>query len=135
MERRRARFLLRLVAVLSPTVLLVLGTTAARVPATTASGLRPSRVAASGLSTGLDLPARVVVDAAGNVYVADTFNDVIRKLDIAGNISTVAGTGAAGFSGDGGPATAATLSFPMGMAFDPAGNLYFADEGNNRIRK
>jgi sugar lactone lactonase YvrE len=77
----------------------------------------------------------VVADANGVVYIADTYNHVIRKVDLNGVITTVAGTGTDGFSGDGGPATQAELFEPFGIEVDPAGNLYIADTKNNRIRK
>ena len=88
----------------------------------------------------LDLPNGVALDGLGNLYIADTGNHRIRKVDAAGVISTVAGDGevgfgAGGYGGDGGPATAAQLSFPRGVAVDGAGNLYIADSSNNRIRK
>ncbi len=90
-----------------------------------------------GLATGavLAAPYGVLADAAGNVFVADTSNNRIRKVDAAGVISTVAGTGVSGFSGDGVLATAATLSFPRGLALDAGGNLLIADVLNYRIRK
>ncbi len=77
----------------------------------------------------------VCVDAAGDIYVADTVNNRIRRIDLSGTITTVAGNGTAGSSGDGGPATAAQLQQPYGITVDPTGNLYIADLGNNRIRK
>lgn len=80
----------------------------------------------------------VVVDHAGNIYLTDSGDNRIRKVDSAGNISTFAGAGslgASGFSGDGGPAVDAKLSVPSGVALDSAGNLYIADTGNGRIRK
>ena len=80
-------------------------------------------------------PSGVALDALGNLYIADTDNQRIRKVDTSGNISTVAGTGTAGFSGDGGAATAARLRSPSGVALDGSGNLYVADRLNNRIRK
>ena len=83
----------------------------------------------------LRFPADVAVDDAGNVYIADRGNLLIRKVDGSGNISTFAGTGRDGFSGDGGAATAARLRYPSGVAVDDAGNVYIADEGNLRIRK
>ena len=85
----------------------------------------------------LNDPADVTTDGAGNLYIADRYNDRIRKVDSAGVISTVAGTGESlgGFSGDGGPATAALLSSPEGVAVDGAGNLFIADRYNDRIRK
>ena len=81
-------------------------------------------------------PSGVAVDAAGNIYIADTTNNRIRKVDAASQIiTTVAGNGTAGFSGDNGPATQATLRNPNGVAVDGAGNLYIADFNNHRIRK
>ena len=80
-------------------------------------------------------PAGVAVDGAGNLYIADRGNHRIRKVDSTGTITTVAGTGERGFGGDGGPATAARLTFPRGVAVDSAGNLYIVDRGNHRIRK
>ncbi len=77
----------------------------------------------------------VAVDLRGNLYLSDTNNHRVRKVSSAGIISTVAGTGAAGFTGDGGPASAAQLNLPYGLAADFAGNLYIADLGNNRIRR
>jgi len=77
----------------------------------------------------------VAIDAAGNLYIADTYNDRIRKVTPQGIISTVVGNGSQGYSGDGGPATLAQLSYPKAVAFDAAGNLYIADFDNNRIRK
>jgi len=74
------------------------------------------------------------VDSAGNLYIADTSNNLIRKVS-EGVISTVAGTGTEGFSGDNGPATSAQLSNPVGVAIDSAGNLYLADTSNARVRK
>lgn len=87
-------------------------------------------------SAGLFYPSGVAVDGSGNVYIADARNNRIRKVDIAtGIIGTVAGKGTAGFSGDGGAATAAELKGPQGVAVDPAGNIFIVDSGNNRVRK
>ena len=81
-------------------------------------------------------PDGVAVDASGNVYFGDWHCECIRRVDAAtGIISTVAGTGRWGFSGDGGPATSAQLNSLRGLAFDSAGNLYIADASNHRIRK
>ena len=83
----------------------------------------------------LNEPTGVAVDGAGNLYIADRRNQRIRKVDAAGRISTVAGDGNFGFGGDGGPARAARLEFPINVAVDGAGNLYIADYGNGRIRR
>jgi uncharacterized protein (TIGR03437 family) len=88
----------------------------------------------SAASAQLNDPQGVAVDAAGNLYIADTYNNRIRKVS-NGVIVTVAGTGTQGYSGDNGPAISAELGFPYGVAVDAAGNLYIADFGNNRIRK
>jgi sugar lactone lactonase YvrE len=80
-------------------------------------------------------PAEIHLDRAGNLYLADDGNNRIRRVDPKGIITTVAGNGAKGFSGDGGPAREAQLSNVWGVTVDDAGNLYIADTGNNRIRK
>jgi sugar lactone lactonase YvrE len=91
-----------------------------------------------GLATSADLayPEGVAVDASGDLYIADTYNFVVRKVSaFTGVITTVAGNHTEGFSGDGGLATNAMLSYPDGIAVDTSGNLYIADSVNNRIRK
>ncbi|GAB3690750.1 hypothetical protein GCM10027592_08230 [Spirosoma flavus] len=80
-------------------------------------------------------PTDVVADSLGNLYIADPNNQRIRKVNTSGIITTVAGTGSPNFGGDGGPATAATMAYPSGVAVDKLGNLFIADQGNNRIRK
>jgi len=85
-------------------------------------------------SAQLDQPYGVAVDTAGNVYIADSSNYRIRKVS-NGIITTVAGNGTQGLSGDNGPATSAELNYPLGIAVDSAGNLYIADTLSNRIRK
>ncbi|HEY2470684.1 MAG TPA: DUF2341 domain-containing protein, partial [Terracidiphilus sp.] len=78
----------------------------------------------------------VAVDSAGNLYIADLQNSVIRKVSAAnGQMSTIAGNGTSGYSGDGGPAINAAISWPRGICLDRSGNIYFADNGNNVIRK
>jgi streptogramin lyase len=79
-----------------------------------------------------DYPQGVAVDAAGNLFIADNYGRISKLSN--GVITTVAGTGMQGFSGDNGPATGAQLSGPAGVAVDAAGNVYVADFGNNRIR-
>jgi trimeric autotransporter adhesin len=76
----------------------------------------------------------VAVDSAGNIYIADTENNRVRKVS-GGVITTIAGDGTQNYGGDGGPATSAQLNRPFGVAVDPAGTVYFADYGNNAIRK
>ena len=85
-------------------------------------------------NASLQSPLGLATDAAGDVYVADSRNNCIRMVTTAGNIVTVAGTGASGVSGDGGPATAAKLARPFGIALDSTGNLFIADYTNSRIR-
>lgn len=82
----------------------------------------------------LNYPMGLALDAAGNLYVCDTFNHRIRRIATDGTISTVAGRGTPGFSGDNGTATAARLFYPKGISFGPDGKLYIADTFNSRIR-
>ena len=77
----------------------------------------------------------VAVDRLGNVYLSDSDHHRVRRIDTKGVIATIAGTGFAGFGGDGGPATAAQLNTPYGLAVDLAGAVYVADHGNNRVRR
>ena len=87
-------------------------------------------------SAQLYFPIDVTVDLSGNLYIADLWNERIRKVDVStGVITTVAGTGTSGYSGDGGPATSAQLYFPIGVTLDGSGNFYIADRENHRIRK
>ena len=89
----------------------------------------PANFAQIGTSRG------VTVDAAGNIYLCDDSYSVIRKITAAGIIHVIAGTSVSGFNGDGGPATAALLNAPYGIALDAAGNVFIADLNNNRVRK
>jgi DNA-binding CsgD family transcriptional regulator/sugar lactone lactonase YvrE len=91
----------------------------------------------------LNSPQGLAVDAEGNLYVADSFNGRVRKIDVGGVITTIAGDGAQGYSGDGGPATRAALNFAIGplsgagqaVAVDQEGDVFVADGGNNRVRE
>jgi len=83
----------------------------------------------------LDHPNGVAVDASGSIYIADSYNHCIRKVDTSGIITTVAGDGTEDYSGDGGPAVQAKMDYPFGVAADGSGNLYIADSHNYRIRK
>jgi sugar lactone lactonase YvrE len=86
-------------------------------------------------TTPLALPAGVAFDAGGNLYIADLNNNVVRKVDLAGIITTVAGDGEQGYSGNGGAATDAQLDSPAGVAIDAQGNLFIADTHNHCIRE
>lgn len=89
-----------------------------------------------GLATNasINVPSDVAVDLAGNIYIADAGNNRVRKVDTSGVITTVAGTGADGYSGDGGLPSQAMLNYPWGLTIDPSGNVYIADRVNNRVR-
>ena len=87
------------------------------------------------VTVGLNTPWGLAIDAQNRIYVADAGNNAVRRINTDGTVTTVAGTGTAGFSGDGGQATLARLSAPLRLAIDTAGNLYITDSANNRIRK
>jgi sugar lactone lactonase YvrE len=86
-------------------------------------------------SAALDVPNGLALDSAGNLYIADYFNSVVRVVDTLGYIHTVAGNGTAGYSGDNGPATAAQLNLARGVWVDASNNLYIADTNNLVVRK
>ena len=87
------------------------------------------------LKASFNFPAGLCLDPAGNLYVADRNNHRIRRIDAAGTIVTVAGTGTPDWGGDGGPAVEAHLNYPSDVECDDKGNLYISDRSNNRIRK
>src|SRR4051794_27498839 len=90
----------------------------------------------SATSAAFDQPRSTAVGPDGAVYIADTFNHRVRRVDPGGAVTTMAGTGMAAYSGDGGPAAAAALHWPHGVAVDPGGAaLYIADSANHRIRR
>ena len=84
---------------------------------------------------GLSSPYGVAIDSQDRVYVADSVLHAVRRIDHDGSVTTIAGTGVAGSTGDGGPATAARLNAPVRLAFDSADNLFIADSGNHKIRR
>ena len=97
----------------------------------------PVTLTSAAANAELHRPAGIAADTAGNAYVADTFNNAIRKVDLSGNISTVVGNGFGCNTltcGDGGPAGSATVSLPFAVTFDNAGNMYVADSGDNVVR-
>jgi len=87
------------------------------------------------INAELNKPSGVAIDSAGNVYIADSLNSVVRMVAPNGIISTFAGNGGTGYAGDYGPATGANMNLPSGIAVDKSGNLYITDSGNNVIRK
>jgi trimeric autotransporter adhesin len=97
----------------------------------------PGATGDGGVATAAHLttPYGLALDAGGDLYVSDLAENVVRKILASGIITTVAGTGTAGFSGDGGVATKAQLNQPRGLAVDSAGNLFIADSGNHRVRQ
>jgi cysteine-rich repeat protein len=110
----------------------------------TVAGSGPSGIGGGGFSgdggpatsARLSLPSGIFVDALNNLYIGDTMNDRVRRVDgVTGIITTIAGNGSTGFSGDGGPATSATLNSPKKLAADEAGNVYVIDYSNHRIRR
>jgi sugar lactone lactonase YvrE len=87
------------------------------------------------IAAQLRRPYAVTADSQGNLYITDTDNERIRKVDASGIITTIAGTGVSGYNGDNIPATSAYLNSPTAVVLNSAGNLFFSDESNNRVRK
>jgi sugar lactone lactonase YvrE len=149
-SRRRRRALLGLAgAIVAAVLLALLAASATAVNATqaiaTVAGTGTAGFAGDGgaaVAAQLDSPTGLDVDPPGGataanpgLYIVDRQNNRIRRVDTAGVITTVAGTGAPGYSGDGGPAAQAQLNEPAGVALDAQGNLYIADTGNHRVRR
>ncbi|MBL8513021.1 MAG: hypothetical protein JNJ55_03445, partial [Betaproteobacteria bacterium] len=102
----------------------------------TAAGGGAGADGGAAVSASLNAPHGVALDSAGNIYIADTANHRIRRVDSAsGVISTVAGTGVAGFNGDGIAATSAQINLPVGIAVNATGDVFFSEFGGQRIRK
>ncbi len=101
---------------------------------TTYSGVLYDGDGADKMQAYFDFPEDVKINSSGEFFIADTYNNVIRKIDTSNVVSTVAGTGSYG-SADGAATTAAEFALPRGVAFDGSGNLYVADTANNSIRK
>ena len=98
----------------------------------------PGYTGNGGLATSatLNYPTGVFVDAAGNIFIADSANNRIRKVNASdGKINTIAGTGTGAYTGNGGLATLACLNYPSGVFVDAAGNIFIADSANNRVRR
>ncbi len=114
-------------------------TTAGIISTAAGTGLPPSASAGDGanaLEASFASISAVTSDAAGNLYIADASANVVRRVDAGtGIITRIAGNGAAGYFGDGGPATAAALSGPSSISFDNAGNLYIGESGSDHVRK
>jgi sugar lactone lactonase YvrE len=103
------------------------------VAGTGAAGFAGDHAAAT--AAPLNAPSGLAVDREGNLFIADRYNHRVRRLAPDGSLTTVAGTGTPGFAGDEGPATAAPLNFPSGVAVDSQGNLFIADSLNHRVRR
>jgi sugar lactone lactonase YvrE len=99
------------------------------------SVLVPGTISTLYAQQGVDYTFGIAKDSAGNIYFSNSLANTVQKIDTLGNLSVVAGTGIAGFAGDGGLATSAELQNPAGLAIDGAGNLYIADTANSRVRR
>jgi trimeric autotransporter adhesin len=136
---RRTKMLQRKIFSVVPAIFLALGAwpaTAQTIKTFAGDGTSGySGEGAEAVNSALNNPKGVAIDPAGNVYIADSENFRVRKVNTAGLISTYAGNGVNAFSGDGGQAVNASISDILSVALDPAGNLYIADSSNRRIRK
>lgn len=101
----------------------------------TVAGGGPGASGLAELSASIGYPGTIAFDTAGNAYVADIYSSRVLKVNAAGIVTAVAGNDTSGYSGDGGPATSAALSHPIGVAVDSAGNVFIADTGNSVIRE
>lgn len=99
------------------------------------NGIDGETKAGSSTQSPLGSPRALAYDIAGNLYVADARNHQVLRVDTTGKLSVIAGTGRQGFAGDGGPAAAAELNTPSGIAVDSAGNVFVSDTGNQRVRR
>ncbi len=143
---RSARFLLGRLGVLAAAAGLMLGLGASGAGAQNAAQQKaldhlnsarrqtPGGNSTEAINTPLNQPSGLAFDTAGDLFIADTDGNLILEVNLVGLVSVVAGTGQQGFAGDGGPATSALLDAPLGVAVDSAGNVYFADMHNQRIR-
>jgi trimeric autotransporter adhesin len=95
----------------------------------------PNSPTGSALSQPVNAPQGMTIDSSGTLYIADTGNNIIRKITTDGNVATIVGTGGSSYTGDGGPALSATLRNPTGVAIDTFGNIFIADTRNNVIRE
>ena len=124
--------LLTILSLLALTLLLAPPASAQYTISTIAGG-GPNGLAA--LNSSIGYPASVVIDGLGNTYIADSWSSRILEVSAAGTVTIVAGNGSSGYSGDGGPATSASLDTPLGVAVDSSGNIFIADTGNALIRE
>ncbi len=138
MRGRAFGFLFLLLLIAAPILLFASGANAQGIITTVAGNGTVGFSGDSGPATSASLanPSGVAVDSAGNLFIADQLNHRIRRVDASsGVITTVAGNGSVSFSGDGGPATSASLAFPVAVVVDSAGNLFIVDQGHQRIRR
>ena len=102
---------------------------------TTYVGPQMPVIGAQAITQAIDYPSSVAPDGSGGFYVASSSQNRVYRVASDGTLSLIVGSGTYGYSGDGGPAVSAQLKYPAGIATDSAGNLFIADELNNRVRK